>query len=1078
MRLIFAKMATQIKTSSFKCIILVLFSVFLFGNTFAQTDSLKNNLEFDFGITRGRNINIWPIFKRYRSQEKKELQIAFPIYSKTINYNLQTRHSHFIPFYITDSSAKAIDIRLLSFYYPTLYHYQRLSLPQTDIRSYKFFELAPNISLLGLSRSSKGLYVENNMFFFIWYKKDSISNKTRLIVFPTYWYFADRYDTTHLFFPLYYQKKSDYEKKYNIALLYSYKKTADERRSILFPVFWHKTEFYSTDTIRKNTVFPIYWSVKGKNKNNKVLAPLVYSFKNPYYNTFTFFPLFSHGVAADKKRNYTAITPIFWNIRGYNSKRELLFPILWHSKEFSRDDTINKLTVFPIYWSQSGKYANYNVLFPLLYSFKHNHYKSFTIFPLLSYGKYDNRKSSYLTITPLYWHVVGNDYNRDVFFPVYWRKKEFNSNDTTIKNSLIPLYWSVKNNTKNTKILFPFVYSFNDQYYKSLTVLPLFSTGHAPDNSKKHFDIFPVYWHLETKEQSTSIVFPLWYRNKKYLENDTLTRQTFIPFYWSKQSDKKNNTIYFPFVYSFKNTTRNFLTIFPIYSSGKSLTSNSSYKAITPIYWHFQRNQNKSDIVFPLFWHTKQCYSNDTFYRNTIFPVFWTVRSHEKNNTVLFPILYNINNAYYKLFAVFPLFSFGHAIDSSRKHIAITPLYWHLQSKNGMSNVLLPIWFSNTHYDFNDTIIHKTFFPIYRRVKSKTENNFAVFPIVFKYNNLYKRSLVVFPFFAKGKSVIENNSFIAVTPLFWHYKNDLEIKNVLFPIYWYKMRYEYHDTIIKHTVFPIFWSVKGNSKNNKILFPVVYSLSNSRYKSFTIFPLFSLGHSKTNDEKYSMVTPLIGYFHKPTKSRFFIFPVYNYKKVDDETKSSILFFAYRSVKKPGYSKTSILWPICEKLNYSSYSSFRIAPFVWYAKTDSSLMTSLQPVYYNYKSTSRKIFIFSWFLYKYDNKYGYSVSNSILWKFFTRERFLNNDFETRFLYLVYANINRNGKREKSLLPLYHYVNYANGDKSVSVFLSFYSHFKQYMPEIKEFYEEERIFWFVRLRSNYDKLKLEGKEKYIK
>jgi hypothetical protein len=55
-----------------------------------------------------------------------------------------------------------------------------------------------------------------------------------------------------------------------------------------------------------------------------------------------------------------------------------------------------------------------------------------------------------------------------------------------------------------------------------------------------------------------------------------------------------------------------------------------------------------------------------------------------------------------------------------------------------------------------------------------------------------------------------------------------------------------------------------------------------------------------------------------------------------------------------------------------------------------------------------------------------------------------------------------------------MNDSAGNRSVSVFLSFYNHFREYKPGIKDFYEEERIFWFLRLRSNYKKLLSEGKE----
>ena len=142
------------------------------------------------------------------------------------------------------------------------------------------------------------------------------------------------------------------------------------------------------------------------------------------------------------------------------------------------------------------------------------------------------------------------------------------------------------------------------------------------------------------------------------------------------------------------------------------------------------------------------------------------------------------------------------------------------------------------------------------------------------------------------------------------------------------------------------------------------------------------------------------------------------------------------------------------------------------------MFSIQPFFYSYKSDSKKVFILNWFLYRHESQPNLFVSNSLLWRVYYSKRYANGDFEKRFLYLVYANIKEEGKREKSILPFYHSIRDTIGNKSISVFFGFYNHFRDYKPEIKDFYEEERIFWFVRLRSNYKKLANEGKTGFIK
>ncbi|HPV55627.1 MAG TPA: hypothetical protein PKW61_00745, partial [Tenuifilaceae bacterium] len=65
-----------------------------------------------------------------------------------------------------------------------------------------------------------------------------------------------------------------------------------------------------------------------------------------------------------------------------------------------------------------------------------------------------------------------------------------------------------------------------------------------------------------------------------------------------------------------------------------------------------------------------------------------------------------------------------------------------------------------------------------------------------------------------------------------------------------------------------------------------------------------------------------------------------------------------------------------------------------------------------------------------------------------------------------------KVEKSLFPLYYLTKDNNGNKSLSVMLYFYNSLRRKIPNTTEFYQEERIFWLIRIRSNYRILKEKG------
>ncbi len=1431
-----------LKSFCVKNILLLFIVLFASSTTFSQQDSTKKNLTFDLGITRDRNINLWPVLKKFKSSEKNELQILYPIFSKTNNYKLHTKHLQFLPFVINDSSSQGIDKRFLSFYYPSVFHIQKQNSSNTKINSYKFLELAPNISCLSVSRSPSGLFVENNLFFFIWYKRDMLLYKTRFVVFPAYWSFANSIDTTRLLFPLYFKTKSLNEQKLDVAFLYYSEKTKNEKKNILFPLFW-KTEryfnndtikkttlfplywsvknkdendkiffpllysykdkayhsftffpfyskgstpdlksrylavtplfwhlneinykkdilfpifwrserYYNDDTVRKTTLFPIYWSEESKDKNNKIVFPLLYSFKNKNYESFTFFPLFSAGQNYDSDQNYFAFTPLFWHLNRTNykkdvlfpvfwrteryytddtvtkttlfpifwseeskdknnkivfpllysfknknyesftffplfsagenyvsdesyfavtplywhlnladSKTDILFPLFWKNERYYTDDTVKKTTIFPIYWSVKSKNENNKVIFPLLYSFKDSHYKSFTFFPLFSIGQKSDSSRSYFAVTPLYWHLNRPNYKKDILLPVFWRSQRYVYNDTINRTTLFPIYWSVKSKDKNNKVLFPLLYILKDKYYQSFTFFPLFSAGQSGDSRRSYFAVtpfywhlnrpnytkdvlfpffwkseryvhddtinkaalFPIYWSLKSKDKNTKVLFPLLYifkdkyhqsftffplfsagqktdlsrsyfavtplywhlnrinykkdvlfpvfwRTERYLDNDTINKTTLFPIYWSVKSKNKNNKVLFPLLYSFNNRDYQSFTFIPFFSSGHIWDWSSSYFAVTPLYWHLERTNYKKDILFPLFWKTEQYLSDDTITKTTLFPIYWSVKSKDKNNKILFPLLYIFNDKYYQSFTFFPLFSNGHTSDWSRSYFAVTPLYWHLERPDYKKDVLFPLFWKTEQYLSDDTITKAALFPIYWSVKSKDKNNKVLFPLLYIFNDKYYRSFTFFPLFSNGHTNDWSKSYFAVTPLYWHWeradykkdvlfplfwktqqylnldtinravffpiywsvkskdKNDKILfpllwsfkdwnyqsftffplfssghtydrsrsyfavtpfywhlsrpnykKDVLFPLFWRTERYRNNDTITKSTFFPIYWSVKNKYKNNKVLFPLIYSFKNLGYHSFTFFPLFSFGHNSSRTETHFMITPFAGIFRNSVKTKMFLFPVFFYEKKENEKHSSLLFFVFRKTKKPNYSETSILWPICDHLKFDNNNYFRVAPFVWYKKTDTSKMFSIQPFFYSYKSASRKTFILSWYLYKYENQIGSSVSNSFLWKLFNTEKYLNGDFETRFLHLGYANINKLGRKEKSVFPFYHYIKDSNGDVSKSAFIGFYKYFKKYIPEINEYYEEERLFWLIRIRSNYAKLKSEGKGKYLK
>ncbi len=1125
------------------------FHLLLFNSTRAQTDS-TSSLAFDFGITRGRNINLWPIFKRYKDADKKELQVAYPLFSKTINYRLGIKHSQAIPFYIADSSSTITETRLLSLYYPSLLHLTKRNEGGDQIRSFNFLELAPNISMLGLSRSSKGLFVENNMFFFIWYKRDSIQNKSRLIVFPLYWYNSNTFSSSHLLLPAFYHYQNPGYKKLNIALLYQHEKSPKKNSHRLFPLWWYKNKYQQGDTTYRRVLFPIYWSKKNNTENNLTIFPVLFSYKNPQYRSLTVFPLFSKGQSPEGMNKHFYVLPLYWHHKNPQSTSHVffplwwyaktplettrtLFPLYWQKKAFVYGDILRETTLFPVYWSTRTSYKNNKVIFPLLFSFRDTASKSLTVFPLFSSGSSADKSSHYLNIYPFYLHKKNEQKSSHIVLPFWWSLREYGKHDTSTYHILFPLYWAIKDKERSNRILFPMVYSLNnetrksitvfpfytfyrnkqttgityavtpllwhhqspektsttlfpvywylktsskqhhvffpfvfsyrDTAYRSFTLLPLFSAGRSNNGLTHHLNLFPIYWQHHTLAGNSRVIFPLWWYYRNYGSTDTTIFKTLFPVYWSVQNHQKNNQVIFPLVYSYHNQAYQSFTLFPIYSAGHSTDLRSSYKAITPLYWHIKDTTATKDWLLPLYWRKKYYTGHSVDIKNIFFPVYWSHKSKQSSQVWRWQSL-----------TLIPFFHYGYS-DKGAQNLMIAPAYWYQRNLTSVKHIVFPLWWYSRTRSENGKDTSAILFPVYWSHQNSLHKNKVLFPLLYSFNSYSSwKSFTVFPLFSIGNNKITKESQLALTPLYWHYKGTDKSRYALFLLFWAKNNYYRSDTIRKRVLFPVYWSGQSNSYSNKVLFPVIFSLKNKHYHSFTLFPLFSVGHATKKYNKYWMITPLAGRFREDNRDHRFFFPLFNYKKKTDKTFTSVLLFGYRRTKEPNQTRTSILWPLCEKVSTPHYNTFRLAPFIWKTKSDTASMFACIPLTYQYKSATKQTFRLGWFLYHYNNIPGTVVSQNLLWKVYERDRYHNGSYETRLLHLLYANVNLPEKREKSLFPFYYSVSYPNGDKSVSVLFSFYNYFKQYKPEIKEFYQEERIFWFLRLRSNYEQLKRNGKD----
>ena len=348
----------------------ILFSIFSSSDIYSQNDSINTKMSFDFGLTRGNNINVLPLFRRFKSKEKKEIDILFPFYASKRNYINQTKRSHLFPAYWSDSTSTTHDLRLLTIYYPSILH---ISTEKTkDIHSFIFLDLAPEINLLEFTKSSDGKYLQNNILFFLWYHNNINEQRSHLVFFPLFWSYKNKERYTNTLIPLYisgtYHKGNG--KYLAVTPLYWHFKEDDKTKNILFPLWWNNEKGTGDNYSNSNTLFPFYWSHKNIHQNSKVVFPLFWKKTTPEFNSVTVLPVYARKFTTDSNKSRIMITPLFWQKRENDEIRNTLFPIWWYKKAGKGENKIVSNNIFPIYWSYKGNGIEHKIIFPVLWKYK------------------------------------------------------------------------------------------------------------------------------------------------------------------------------------------------------------------------------------------------------------------------------------------------------------------------------------------------------------------------------------------------------------------------------------------------------------------------------------------------------------------------------------------------------------------------------------------------------------------------------------------------------------------------------------------------------------------------------------
>lgn len=1040
-----------------------------------QVDSTTKKMSFDFGITRDRDINLWPIFKRTASAYESDRQILFPIYQSYQNFRTGKKKSHLLPLYWKDSSIIDRNTRILSLYYPSFLHLSRDYTKNS--KTFTLLEFAPRVNILEFQKSSDGLVMQNNLLFILWYKNNRLAKKSHLIVFPLYWQLSSSPRKTSTLLPLYsYGSYSNKTKHYcTITPLFWHFNAPKRSSNLLIPLWWNRSIYTSSDSIRSNLIFPIFYSHTGINTNNKVLFPIVWSISNFRYKSFTVAPLLSFGHSLNgSNQHHLMITPLFWRFTQAESKRTTLFPLVWSYQWKTRFDNFHSLVIFPLYWYKKDGDSKRTAIPPLVWNKISPEYHSFSFIPLFSTGSSPDQSVGHLAVTPLFWHFKSANSSTITVLPIWWYRKNTSEDNPRMTNIVFPLYWGWMRGTNRGNIFVPVLWRFKSLQNKSFGFIPFTFTSKATDNSKLITAITPFYWRFKTPEGKGQLLFPLWWDNVKTANGEPSSSSRVVLLYWRYKDTGRNHQGLFPMVWHFKNESQSSFTIFPLIAKGQRNNNESLHLAVSPLFWHFRNPSRSFNTLFPIWWSHSKFTSSDVKRFNLLIPVYYSQSNTDKKNRIVFPVAWSFKNPSYKSFTLVPLFAFGNTPDKSSSHLVATPLFWHFKNPAGSTSILLPIlWRSN--YTTGGQISEKTIlFPIYWHTNDKKNRKNILFPIVWSIKSQNYKSFTLVPLFSTGRNNDNSKNHYVITPFYYNVKSPHSKSRVLFPVWWNLKKSNKNGNNSINIIYPIYWSIGNQHHNAKIVFPIIWQFQKPKSRSFTFIPFYSSGTNK-NGIKHLMVTPLYWRFKGAYSDRLTFFPFFSSTNTAFDGKHwDVMLFLLRKDVKNDYTRLSIIWPIIEITHSPELKYFRFAPLIWSKKGPEFSYFTIQPFYYQGKSVNRTTNRILWELFVHRNIVGVKKSNSVLWKVASWSNYSNGDKDFRVLHLLYANSNVEGKVEKSFFPLYYYARESNGNKSFSVMFYFYNSLTRKIPNTTEYYQEERIFWLLRVRSNYRTLKERGIE----
>jgi hypothetical protein len=496
----------------------------------------------------------------------------------------------------------------------------------------------------------------------------------------------------------------------------------------------------------------------------------------------------------------------------------------------------------------------------------------------------------------LYYQRRDDQGTTDVVFPLWWH---FRSEPTgATASAFVGLYAHRRGPRDETTFIGPFpVLGYYWRKYTgggwSAGLFPLAYFGETANG--QHGVVFPVYWHLASATETTTVLAPIfyWHRDTRSHAGGVIPFLTFfgathddsyafqIPFYWRFANTREGWT-----------TTATPLAFYHTDSDGWSM----GFGPVLPIFYYREGADRSHVVLFPLFWHFRER-STDTettvvllyFHRTRgeettdgVFPIFSYRRGarpggKDETSFTVFPLVHYRRDATSRLLLT-PLMSYGEGprraagftlvyfwyrdpdikaglvpflyADVTRKATGERTRQWgpyfQIDGPGRKSRVLLPFWGRYDDANEHDTYFFPSFF---RQRKTDGTEIDALLPIFWRSSWGGRTTTVIGPWYDHTRPGVHDTGLV---PIYFHARDAKASTTIIPPL----LCVAHHDftTGREWTWLALFWHSSEPNATNTTLFPLVWFARQGPKSHLIVFPLFWRYADESTQTESNLVT--------------------------------------------------------------------------------------------------------------------------------------------------------------------------------------------------------------------------------